>query len=117
MLAVTTSLSRSYSISLANLVPSGRPIQDVLRRGAKGNTDLVLRQVRQGIASNTKGTAFVVYEDVMDAKMACDKLNGFNFQNRYLVGKQRFPSIVQSFLNCWQYYITNQTRCSDQKRT
>ena len=27
----------------------------------------------------------MVYEDVMDAKSACDKLNGFNFQNRYLV--------------------------------
>lgn len=24
----------------------------------------------------------------MDAKQACDKLNGFNFQNRYLVGTQ-----------------------------
>ena len=23
----------------------------------------------------------------MDAKSACDKLNGFNFQNRYLVGQ------------------------------
>ncbi|KAK6193455.1 hypothetical protein LQW54_012451 [Pestalotiopsis sp. IQ-011] len=45
-----------------------------------------IRQVRQGIAANTKGTAFVVYEDVMDAKQACDKLNGFNFQSRYLVG-------------------------------
>ncbi|EGU78838.1 hypothetical protein FOXB_10660 [Fusarium oxysporum f. sp. conglutinans Fo5176] len=44
-----------------------------------------IRQVRQGIANNTKGTAFVVYEDVADAKQACDKLNGFNFQNRYLV--------------------------------
>ncbi|KAI1000701.1 hypothetical protein K3495_g7499 [Podosphaera aphanis] len=44
-----------------------------------------IRQIRQGIANNTKGTAFVVYEDVMDSKMACDKLNGFNFQNRYLV--------------------------------
>ncbi|KAJ5102826.1 pre-mRNA branch site protein p14 [Penicillium argentinense] len=44
-----------------------------------------IRQVRQGIANNTKGTAFVVYEDVHDAKQACDKLNGFNFQNRYLV--------------------------------
>lgn len=43
-------------------------------------------QVRQGIANNTKGTAFVVFEDVMDAKQACDKLHGFNFQNRYLVG-------------------------------
>lgn len=48
-------------------------------------TRFLCRQIRQGIASNTKGTAFVVYEDVMDAKAACDKLNGFNFQNRYLV--------------------------------
>ncbi|KAF2857973.1 pre-mRNA branch site protein p14 [Piedraia hortae CBS 480.64] len=44
-----------------------------------------IRQIRSGISGNTKGTAFVVYEDVMDAKAACDKLNGFNFQNRYLV--------------------------------
>ena len=44
-------------------------------------------QIRQGIAANSKGTAFVVYEDVVDAKQACDKLNGFNFQNRYLVGQ------------------------------
>ncbi|KAI5288858.1 hypothetical protein KEM55_008963, partial [Ascosphaera atra] len=42
-------------------------------------------QIRQGNANNTKGTAFVVYEDASDAKQACDKLNGFNFQNRYLV--------------------------------
>ena len=42
-------------------------------------------QVRQGIANNTKGTCFVVYEDVSDAKQACDGLNGFNFQGRYLV--------------------------------
>jgi len=51
-----------------------------------GNADAENSQIRQGIANNTKGTAFVVYEDVMDAKQACDKLNGFNFQNRYLVG-------------------------------
>jgi pre-mRNA branch site protein p14 len=44
-------------------------------------------QIRQGIANQTKGTAYVVYEDVMDSKQACDKLNGFNFQNRYLVGE------------------------------
>lgn len=49
-------------------------------------SDRGFRQIRQGMANNTKGTAFVVYEDVMDAKQACDKLNGFNFQNRYLVG-------------------------------
>ena len=50
-----------------------------------------LSQIRQGIAQATKGTAFVVYEDVMDAKQACDKLNGFNFQSRYLVG-MNFPA-------------------------
>lgn len=27
----------------------------------------------------------------MDAKSACDKLNGFNFQNRYLVGTSSRP--------------------------
>lgn len=27
----------------------------------------------------------------MDAKSACDKLNGFNFQNRYLVGTLAAP--------------------------
>jgi pre-mRNA branch site protein p14 len=43
------------------------------------------RQIRQGIAANTKGSAYVVYEDVNDAKSACDRLNGFNFQSRYLV--------------------------------
>jgi pre-mRNA branch site protein p14 len=53
------------------------------------------RQIRQGIANNTKGTAFVVYEDVMDAKQACDKLNGFNFQGRYLVGE--FPPFPARF--------------------
>lgn len=51
------------------------------------------RQIRQGIANNTNGTAFVVYEDVMDSKQACDKLNGFNFQNRYLVGMFGFREI------------------------
>jgi len=44
-----------------------------------------IRQIRQGISNDTKGTAFVVYEEMMDAKQACDKLNGFNFQNRYIV--------------------------------
>ncbi|KAM0342731.1 hypothetical protein ACHAPU_009223 [Fusarium lateritium] len=59
-----------------------RPSRDALY---EFYTDSLCSQVRQGIANNTKGTAFVVYEDVTDAKQACDKLNGFNFQNRYLV--------------------------------
>jgi len=44
-----------------------------------------IRQIRAGTSQSTKGTAFVVYDDVVDAKQACDKLNGFNFMNRYLV--------------------------------
>ncbi|KAF2005854.1 RNA-binding domain-containing protein [Amniculicola lignicola CBS 123094] len=44
-----------------------------------------VRQIRAGISSTTKGTCFVVFENVMDAKAACDKLNGYNFQGRYLV--------------------------------
>ncbi len=34
---------------------------------------------------NFTGTAFVVYEDIFDAKNACDHLSGFNVCNRYLV--------------------------------
>ena len=39
----------------------------------------------RGCAANTKGTAFVVYEDIFDAKNACEHLSGFNVCNRYLV--------------------------------
>jgi pre-mRNA branch site protein p14 len=67
-------------------------------------------QIRQGIANNTKGTAFVVYEDVMDAKSACDKLNGFNFQNRYLVGAFLRPVSALLYSLLLQYYITSPRR-------
>ena len=52
----------------------------------------------------------MVYEDVMDATQACDKLNGFNFQNRYLVGGLRSPgpqTLTNMVLQCC---IINQTR-------
>jgi pre-mRNA branch site protein p14 len=44
-----------------------------------------IRQIRIGDQKSTKGTAFVVYEDIMDAKTAVDHLSGFNFGGRYLV--------------------------------
>jgi len=44
-----------------------------------------IRQIRLGNAPDTRGTAFVVYEDIFDAKNACDHLSGFNVCNRYLV--------------------------------
>eukprot|EP00037_Helgoeca_nana_P019420 m.189461 g.189461 ORF g.189461 m.189461 type:complete len:134 (-) comp24856_c0_seq3:2101-2502(-) len=44
-----------------------------------------VRQIRLGNGADTRGKAFVVYEDIFDAKNACDHLSGFNVQNRYLV--------------------------------
>jgi pre-mRNA branch site protein p14 len=43
-------------------------------------------QIRLGDKDkDTRGTAFVVYEDVYDAKAAVDHLSGFNVAGRYLV--------------------------------
>lgn len=44
-----------------------------------------LMQIRLGNDKDTKGTAFVVYEDVLDAKSAKESLSGFNVRNRYLI--------------------------------
>jgi pre-mRNA branch site protein p14 len=43
-------------------------------------------QIRLGDKNkDTRGTAFVVYEDIYDAKAAVDHLSGFNVGGRYLV--------------------------------
>jgi pre-mRNA branch site protein p14 len=43
-------------------------------------------QIRLGNKDkDTRGTAFVVYEDIYDAKSAVDHLSGFNVGGRYLV--------------------------------
>ncbi|KAA0187605.1 14 kDa subunit splicing factor 3b [Fasciolopsis buskii] len=44
-----------------------------------------IRQIRIGNTPETKGTALVIYEDIFEAKNACDHLSGFNVCNRYLV--------------------------------
>ena len=44
-----------------------------------------IRQIRVGVTPETRGTAFVVYEDIFDAKNAVDHLSGFNMSNRYLI--------------------------------
>lgn len=44
-----------------------------------------IRQIRIGDTKDTRGTAFVVYEDIYDAKNAVDHLSGFNVANRYLI--------------------------------
>ncbi|PAA51180.1 hypothetical protein BOX15_Mlig028462g2, partial [Macrostomum lignano] len=54
-----------------------------------------IRQIRVGNTPETRGTAFVVYEDIFDAKNACDHLSGFNVCNRYLVVLYYQPTKVQ----------------------
>ena len=44
-----------------------------------------IRQIRLGDKPDTRGTAFVVYEDIYDAKNAVDHLSGFNVCGRYLI--------------------------------
>ncbi|XP_071959007.1 splicing factor 3B subunit 6-like isoform X2 [Antedon mediterranea] len=44
-----------------------------------------IRQIRVGNQADTRGTAYVVYEDIFDAKNACDHLSGFNVCGRYLI--------------------------------
>ena len=41
--------------------------------------------MRLGNGPSTRGTAFVVYEDIFDAAAAAAGLSGFNVGNRYLV--------------------------------
>merc|ERR1712087_974128 len=44
-----------------------------------------IRQMRRGNTTETKGTAFVIYEDIYEAKAALEALSGFNVKGRYLV--------------------------------
>lgn len=44
-----------------------------------------IRQIRLGVNNETRGTAFVIYEDIYDAKNAVDHLSGFNVCGRYLI--------------------------------
>ena len=46
---------------------------------------VAIRQIRIGTTTDTKKTVYVVYEDIFDAKNACDHPSGFNICNRYLV--------------------------------
>ena len=48
-------------------------------RRARANPD------SSGCTKDTRGTAYVVYEDIYDAKAAADHLSGFNVANRYLI--------------------------------
>ncbi|KAL1944310.1 hypothetical protein VTO73DRAFT_3495 [Trametes versicolor] len=51
-----------------------------------------IRQIRIGNDQKSRGTAFVVFDDVMDAKNALDHLNGFHLQERYIVVLYHMPA-------------------------
>merc|ERR1719352_1983459 len=55
-----------------------------------------IRQIRRGSGPETRGTAFVVYDDIYDAKNAMDHLSGFNVAGRYLVLLYYNPSKMQA---------------------
>lgn len=44
-----------------------------------------ISQIRKGVETSTKGTAFVIYQTLQSAKLAIEKLSGFNFNGRYLI--------------------------------
>ena len=49
-------------------------------------SNTLVKCTTRGCTAQTKGTAYVVYEDILfDAKNACVHLSGFNVCNRYLV--------------------------------
>ena len=53
----------------------------------------------RGNVHDTKGTAFVVYEDIYDAKNAVDHLSGFNVCGRYLIVLYYQPTKMQKKLD------------------
>lgn len=53
------------------------------QRNAMSHSVIMFTITCRGCEKKTKGTAFVVYEDIFDAKRAQEGLSGFNVQNRY----------------------------------
>ena len=62
-----------------------------------------IRQIRVGNTPETRGTAFVVYEDIFDAKNACDHLSG---KELFLCVKSQIPVLesVQCFYDLFLHH-------------
>lgn len=74
--------SRILFIKNVSFNTSGHDLYDLF--GQYG----AIRQIRLGDEQGkTKGTAFVVFEELGDAKNALDHLNGYHLQDRYIVGE------------------------------
>ena len=55
-----------------------------LDRSGRSEGNLIF-STNRGNGAKTKGTAFVVYDDIYEAKNAVDHLNGFNVGGKYLI--------------------------------
>lgn len=74
-----SSPSRILFVKNLNYNTSGADLYEVFGRyGA-------IRQVRIGDAPQTRGTAYVVFEEIGDARNALNNLNGFSLHERYIV--------------------------------
>jgi hypothetical protein len=73
-----------------------------------------------GNTPETKGTAFVIYDDIYDAKNACEHLSGYSFCKRFASASTShcipFVSVVCRYLVVLYYSQTKQTKKLDQKK-
>lgn len=84
--------SRILFVKNLNYNTSGADLYQVFGRyGA-------IRQIRLGDQPKTKGTAYVVYDEMADAKRALDNLKGFHLNERYIVGKSHPTTWIISVL-------------------
>lgn len=58
-----------------------------------------IRQIRMGNGKETKGTAFVIYMNLAEAKAAMEALTGFNVEQRYLSVLYFHPSKKKAALD------------------
>jgi len=86
MSALPPGANRMLFVKNLNYNITGEDLYDLFGRYGS------IRQIRLGNDAKTKGTAFVVFEDVMDAKNALDHLNGFHLQERYIVVLYHMPA-------------------------
>ncbi|CAO1615993.1 unnamed protein product [Jaminaea pallidilutea] len=78
--------SRILFVKNINFATTGHDLYDLF--GKYG----ALRQVRLGVDGKAKGTAFVVFEEFVDAKRALEGLNGYHLNERYIVVLYHMPS-------------------------
>jgi pre-mRNA branch site protein p14 len=74
----------------------------------------------RGNTPETKGTAFVIYDDIYDAKNACEHLSGYSFCQRFAYASMSrsvsYLSVVCRYLVVLYYSQLKQTKKLDQKK-